>query len=342
MTLTQTAALTKRGLVLFAIFIMGSIVAFTSYKIYKTYYYQPPPPPEEQPTTKFGILPRPNIPESSSSAALTYSLDTQTGSFPNFPKLAKVYFVPQLGTTLLAPEKVQQLATILGFPNGPTVESVTQYHFTDSNGGNLTIDLNSANFNFDRPATDSAELSQLTLDNQDKTISDFKNYLTNKNLIEDSLSNGRGAVTYNSSSQNTSDHALVTIWPEDLESQTSKSMKLPILTPSYNQGLIKATVTKAPLEKYKYVSVDFTFWNADSNSASTYPLKKVDQAYSELLKNQAFIIQKPEKQPISVSKVYLAYLETKNYSPYIQPIYVFEGINFAAYVPAIADNFLSK
>lgn len=342
MTLTQTAALTKRGLVLFAIFIMGSIVAFTGYRIYKTYYYQAPPPPEEQPTTKFGTLPKPNLPESSSSATLTYSLDTQTGSFPNFPKLAKVYFVPQLGTTLLAPEKVQKLATILGFPNGPTVESVTQYHFTDSNGGKLTIDLNSANFSFDRPATNSAQLSQPTLDNQDKIISDFKTYLTNKNLLQDSLSNGRGAVTYNSSSQNTSDHALVTIWPQDLESQTSKSLKLPILTPSYNQGLISATVTKASQEMFKYVSVDFTFWNADPNSASTYPLKKVDQAYSELQKGIAFIVQKPDKQPISVSKIYLAYLETKDYSPYIQPIYVFEGPDFDAYVPAIADNFLSK
>ncbi len=335
MTLTQTAALTKRGLLGFAIFIMASIVAFTGYRIYKTYYYQPPPPPEEQPTTKFGILPRPNLTESSSSAALAYSLDTPTGGFPNFPKLIKVYFVPQLGTTLLAPEKIQNLATILGFPNGPAIENVTQYHFTDQNGGKLTIDLNSANFSFDRPATDSATLTQATLDNQDKIISDFKTYLTNKNLLPPSLEKGRGAVTYNASTQGASDHALVTIWPEDLDNY-------PILTPKYTQGLINATVTKAAQENYKYVSINYTFWNPDPESASTYPLKKIDQAYSELQKGPSDIILKPGTQTVSITKVYLAYLETQDYSPYIQPIYVFEGPSFAAYVPAIADNFLSK
>src|SRR5579884_652533 len=187
MTLTQTAALTKKAMWAFAAFLLTCAIIFVSYKIYYNYYYLPHLPKKvELPDTKFGLLPSLNLPvatNSASSSAYTYSLDTQTGSLPNnLPKIIKVFFVPQLGTTLLAPDRVQNLAEQLGFLNGPEVVGDTQYHFTDQNGGKLTIDLNSGNFSFDRPATDSATLTDQTLGDQNQLVNDFKNYLGNKGL----------------------------------------------------------------------------------------------------------------------------------------------------------------
>lgn len=333
MTLTQTAAITKRALLGFFALIFISVTAFLGYQIYRIYFYRPPVK-IILPETSFGALPKIQFPEATSSAKVyDFHLDTETGNLPgNFPKIVKVFFVPQLGTTLLAPQKIQQLSTDLGFPNGPDITDQTQYHFTDNNGGKLTVDLNSGNFSYDRPATDSALLITLPMANQDQIATDFKNYLSIKGLLKQSLVKVRSSITYNGSILTNSTQADITIWPEDLEG-------LPIVTPNPKKGLITATVTKAPQENYKYTKMNYTFWAPDPQNASTYPVKTVTQAFEDLKNDSGYISIPPDKNPVSITNVYLAYLETPDYSPYIQPVYVFEGPLFSAYVPAITSQY---
>lgn len=343
LTLTQTARLTKRTLVGLTILGFLLLITFISYQIYYYKYYLPHKPPvEEKPTLLFGLLPPVNFPQSSvSSSNYSYSLATTTGGLPtDLPKLVKVYFIPQLGTTLLAPEKAQSLATSLLFPNGPDNTSTTQYHFSDSSGGQLTLDLNSGNFKFQRTASPSAEASSATrvnalLPDPTKIISDFKNYLSNKGLLKEDLKNGRSKVIYDNSSQADSQIATVSIWPSDLD-------KLQIVTPDPNIGLIKAVVTKFQDEALKYASLNFTYWGEDTKTFSTYPIKSANQAFTDLKNGQGVVVIEPKLPQVSLTSVRLAYYQSEQYSPYLEPIYVFEGENFMAYVSAITPEYLSK
>lgn len=337
LTLTQTANLTKRALVgsmaLFFLIIIGII----GYRIWYYSYYLPHKPPVEiKPDTKFGVLPPPQYLESSASASnFSYSLDTATGGLPtDIPKIIKVYFVPQLGTTLLAPEKARDLANSFLFTIGPQVINQTQYRFIDDSGGEMIIDLNSDNFHFSRTASSSATLDP-TMADSGKLVDDFKNFLSNKNMLKDDLKDGPSKVYYDSADPKDAQSAQVTVWPSGLD-------KLDIVTPKFNFGLVTTTVTKYQEEASKYTELSYTYYSPDPNNSSTYPIKTPDQAFNDLKSGQAVVVVEPQKPQVSITKVSLAYFESDTYSPYIEPVYVFEGQDFAAYVTAITSDFIAQ
>jgi len=329
MTLTQTAILIRRGTIVALIAVVLVIIGAVGYKIWHQYYLSSLPPVEEKPEMKFGVLPKLNFPPSMvSSSNFSYSLDTVTGGLPQTPQLLKVYFIPQSGVSFLAPEKSKTLAQNLGFPIGPQIISASQYKFTDENTNELTIDLTNSNFHFQTSitengtATSSADLKNLSnqTSNQVKLIDDFKSYLSSKNLLREELQNGRSYAAFG-------ENTIVSIWPVNLDN-------LPIVSASPNQSLVKTTITKT--EKEEFIRLDYTFWVIDQTTFSTYKLKTSEQAFADLRSGLGFISLEPKKPEVSISSVYLAYFESEEYSPYLQPVFVFEGPDFAAIVPAVA------
>ena len=331
MTLTQASVWTKRGIVFLILSIILGIVASVGYKIWYQYELSHRPPVEEKPEVKFGTLPKVLFPSSNiSSSNYSYSIDTVTGGLPQTPKLAKVYFIPQTGISLLAPDKAKRLAENLGFPNGQEILSQTRHKFTDNQNGSLTIDLSTGNFHFQRSvATDSALLQKIPFSDKDQVIGNFRSYLASKGLLIEDIQKSRAEVVFDSPSPVQSQTAQVSIWPSDLDN-------LPIVTANLHRGLIGGTLTQATDEKNKVTKVDYTFWSIDKTTFSTYPLKTAEQALSDLRAGLGFINTEPEKPQVSISSIYLGYLESEDYSPYLQPVFVFEGPGFSALVPAIA------
>lgn len=319
------------------VFIFLLITAFISYQIYYYQYYLPrKPKPVILPQVLWGKLPPPNLPQSSTpSANLSYTIATPTGSLPtDIPKIVKVYFLTQLGTSLTALDTAKTFAANLAFPNGPNVINQTQYQFSDSSGGNLTIDLGSGNFSFERVATTSGVLEDSILPDQTTLVNNFKSFLASKNLLKDDLKNGRSKVTYDQLAQQNSTRATLTIWPSDLNNYQ-------IVTPDFNSGIIKAIVGKARDDINRYLSLNYTYWGPDPNTTSTYPLITPDQAFNRLQAGEATIVLSPLKSNVSITNIRLAYFESDQYSPYIEPIYVFEGENFVSYLPAIDPKYLT-
>lgn len=336
-TLTDTAKLTKRALLFLGAFTFLLITLIISYQIwYQKYYLPNKPPVVEKPTTSFGKLPPPLFPASTTpSSSFSYTLSTDTGGLPtNLPTILKVYPVPLLGTTLLAPEKAQGLANSLGFGNGPDIQNPTQYQFTNDFGGILLIDLNTSNFKYQRVASSSATFNPI-LPNQDQLSGDFKGYLQGKNLLSDDLKAGRVKVDYSALSQKDATSAAITLWPDKLNN-------LEVVTDNPNLGLINTTISKAQSETDKYLKLDYTHWSPDPNTASTYPIKTATQALNDLKANQGVVILSPKTNQISLTSVKLAYFEETSYEQYIEPVFVFEGENFMAYVPAITSDWLSS
>lgn len=331
MTLTQAAVFTKKGIIGSFIFVLSAIICLIAYQLIYTNLLLPHQKIAILPNRKFGVLPRPQFINSTvSSSSLSYSIDTTTGSLPQgLPAIMNVYYVPQLGTTLLAPDNISKLANSLGFNTGPNVVNTTQYIFTDANGGQITIDLNSANFTFTRPVDPGASYDPI-LPTSDQIVSNFTGFLSGKNLMKDDLQGGRSNVLFNHTSYRDSDTAIVSIWPKDLNG-------FKVVTPQFTQSNIRATVTRATDDNSRYIQMEYTYWQPDQTTFGTYAIKPISQAFQELQNGKGTIVENPGGSSASITDAYLAYYEPDTYSAYIEPIYVFEGTNFAAYVPAITE-----
>lgn len=332
MNLTQTATFTKRAILLSIIVVILGIVVSVGYKIWYRYYLSTLPPIEEKADEKFGKLPQILLPKSVvKSSNFSYLLDTTTGGFPQMPKVIKVYFIPQAGVSLLAPAKSKDLAIRLGFNSEAQSLSEYSHQFSDGSGGSLTVELTTGNFNLlKRVATDSATLDS-SLPDQVQIIAQFRDYLQSKNLLSAELKDGRSKVIYDNPDFSQAKGAIVSIWPQDFDEK-------PIVTSNFNQALIKASITIDTDEANKFKEVRYIYWPIDKTTYSTYPIINASDAFEDLKGGKGYISLEPNQPQVSITSVYLAYYQSEQYTPYLQPVYIFEGPNFAALVPAIHSN----
>lgn len=338
MTLTQAAVFTKKFLLGLGIFLFLFILVWGGYSYYKAYIYKPPAAPEPQPDFKFGKLPFINLePNPISSDNYTYSIDTETGNLPSdFPKLIKVYLIPQAVAGFLAPDRAKTVANSLNFLNGPNIVSPNVYEFTDELGGKMVINIDTGNFSYQHNiASPSAEIASQPLPNESALGNNFKNFLSSTGLLKPELTNGRTFVNYENGNPVTANQADVSIWQNDIE-------EYEIVTPQYNKSLINSLVLKAEKDADKFAAMNYTYWPIDKENFATYPLKPVKTAFEELQQGRGYVSREPDDFNVSISNVKLAYLLTEKYSPYLQPVFVFSGIDFVGYVPAVPDEYISN
>lgn len=317
MTLTQIAIFTRRTIVLSTIVLIVSVLGFIGYKIWLNYYLSTLPPVEEQPDTKFGVLPAPDFPQRPvSSSNFSYSLDTTTGGLPKFEKIIKVFFLPKTYATFLSAQRSQDLAEKFGIKTPPQILSETNYvHKEDDK--TLEVNLDSGNFRFKKEATPSAG----ALDSDDKLAADFKNVLSFLGVLREELKNGRSKAV----------GAQISIWPEDLNGKA-------IFTPEFNKSLINAEVFGSAGNLDNYLSLNYTSFPIDESTFATYPLKRAEEAFEDLKQGKGVVMIEPPKPQVSITSVYLGYYSPESYTPYLQPIYIFEGPQFVAFTSAISQT----
>ncbi len=340
MTLTEAAAATKKGIIVFVITLIVIFTTWAGWHYYYNYIYLPGlPKVVEQPTLVFGLLPQVNFPESViSSGSYTYTLDTETGGLPDdTPRLFKVYSIAQLATDLLALDRAKSLAKSLQFNETPLAISATQYKFIDDiKGGELIVDLDTGNFKFRRnAATGSGENYQNIEDfiDEQSQIQNFRGFLSSKGLLKDQLKNGKGLAVYNNPVKRESTLVTVNLWQDPVD-------EYPIVTPKFNEGLIKAVSDMNRNNDKRYILLDYIFWPIDLENFGTYPIKTAAEAYEELQNGDGFIAIEPRTSSVSIAKVYLAYYLSEDYSNYLLPVYVFEGQGFAGLVPAVVSDYI--
>lgn len=347
MTLTQAAILTKQLIFFTILLTVVGIGSFVGYRAWYSYYLSTLPVVEEKPDTRFGILPPPDFPSSNvSSSNFTYSLDTITGNLPklneneDFPKIIKVYFINKPNASLLSSERSQELASKFGITTQPQILTDTQYKFTQDEK-TLDVNLDSGNFSYKNLATNSATQS---LDNDNKLVADFQSILRSLRVFKDDLTKGRTRIILLKQSgtdltptqlRTESIAAQVSLWPQEIEGKH-------IFTPEFNRSLISATVTQTTSDLKNYRLLDFTYWPIETTLSATYPTKTPDDAFADLQSGKATIIIEPGKPQVSITSIYLGYYLSQNYTPYLLPIYIFEGPQFVAYVSAIDKTFVGE
>lgn len=346
MTLTQTAIIVKQIIALSIIVLVLGLTSFIGYKIWYVYYLAHLPAVEEKPDIKFGLLPPPDLPKANvSSSNFSYSLDTTTGNLPKagidtgFEKIVKVYFVTQTFATLLSSERSQNLAEKFDLIVAPEILSETKYKFSDKEE-NLLVNLDNGNFSYTKEATISGKTA---LDDDNKLISDFEQTLSALGVLKDDLKNGRTKVTLLKNTEgkliptqlrSETEAAQVSLWPAPVDKKS-------IFTADFNKSLVNATVVGTTDNLNNYLSLNFSHYPIDSTTFATYPTKTSEAAFDDLKNGKGTIIIEPNKPQVSITSVYLGYYLPENYSPYLQPIFIFEGPNFVAYVSAINEQFQS-
>lgn len=340
MTLTQTAILTRRTILGLIIFFVLATTSFVGYRIWYARYLASLPPPQEQPDKKFGIIPVPNFLKASvSSSNFLYALDTRTGGLPQFSKLVKVYFMPKIGVTFLSPDKAIALAEKFGIRAIPEVLSENLYKFSESDK-TLTVNLETGNFTYHKQASPAAQ--ELLTDNQEKLAQDFLNLLSTKGLLKEELKASPTKVVFlkfaadqliPAQGQFEAYAAQISLFPKPIDSA-------PILTGDFNHSLVEAVVERGAKDLENYRFLKFIFWPVDLEVFATYPSKTSTEAFDNLRSGKGTIIVEPPTPQVSVTSVYLAYYQSDAYSPYLHPIFVFEGPSFVAYVAAVRDEFL--
>lgn len=335
MTLSQTAVLTKQIITVSIITIVVSLVSFIGYKIWYAYYLASLPPVEEKPDIKFGQLPYPDFPQASvSTSNFTYSIDTSTGNLPKvgtdkgFEKILKVYFVTKSYASLLSGEKSKLLAEKFDIKNPPQILSETNYLFKD-NLKTLDVDLDSGNFVYKNEASISGRES---LDDDIKLISDFETKLEILGILQEDLKKGRKHVL--KIKNNDLEFAEISLWSPSINDK-------PILNSQFETSDFFAKVYKSAENLENYLSINYTYYPIDLSTFATYPTKTAETAFEDLKNGKAVTILEPTKPNVSITSIYLAYFLSKNYSPYLIPIFVFEGPHFVAYVSAISEEFHS-
>lgn len=319
------------------------VISFIGYRIWYAYYLASLPPVEEKPDTRFGLLPDPDFPKVSvSSSNFSYNLDTQSGSLPQagvdpgFEKIIKVYFVTKPYASLLSSDKSAALAEKFAITDAAEIVDETVYLFR-KDGKILTVNLDSGNFKFSDEATKSAKEG---LDDDNKLILDFKNTLQRLEVFRDEFNNGRTKIVMLKSEgdklvptqlRSEAIAAQISIWPETIDKKL-------IFTPDFNKALINATVVEGADSLDNYLLLNFTHWPPDTTTFATYPTKSAEVAFQDLQTGKGVVIIEPAKADVSITSVYLGYFLSENYTPYLQPIYVFEGPNFVAYVSAITGQ----
>lgn len=338
MTLTQTAILVKQVILISSITLFLGLTSFVGYKIWYAYYLAHLPPVEEKADAKFGLLPLPSFPKGNvSTSNFSYSLDTTTGGLPKvgidpgFDSIIKVYFVTQTFATLLAPEKSADLAQKFGIMSQPEILSETKYRFKDQNK-TLEVNLDSGNFSYTRQASISA---QINLDDDNKLVSDFESSLSALGVLKDDLTNGRTKVTPLKVAGSETVAAQISLWPAPIDKKS-------IFTADFNKSLINAIVVGSTSALDNYLSLNFTYYPVELSTFATYPIKTAEAAFDDLKEGRGIVIIEPNKPQVSITSVYLGYYLSDSYSPYLQPIFVFEGPNFVSYVAAISEAFQSQ
>jgi len=321
MTLTQVAIITRRTILGFAILVVLGTISFIGYQLWYANYLASLPTPEEKPDVKFGILPEPNfLPSHVSSSNFSYKVATETGGLPDFGKIVKVYFMPKAAATFLAQDKASALASKFNIDTPPEASSENIYKF-QKDDRILNIELDSGNFVYKSGATPS---SQFNLADSESIISNFRNVLLNLGISKEELRSSHGKI----------EGSKILIWPKDIDSK-------PIVTANFVTSLVKAEASFPASLPEHYSLINFTFWPVDLTTFSTYPIKSSSVALDDLKTGKGVIVIEPRSPQVSITKAYLAYFQSEFYSPYLQPVFVFEAPNFVAYVPAITNEYIS-
>lgn len=320
-------ALLALGVVIFLFFQGGSFIQ-------KVFFPKPPPPPEE----KFGELPSPTFPETSTPIP-EYRINTVSGQLPVFSDRIRVYEMKQNQASITALKTAKDNAANTGFTENQTAVTASTYSWTNPKTQSvLEMDIITHDFTITKNLSNNEEV----LNGQSLTSSNATESVFN---IIDIL--GANTEDIDTTKTQVNDYAIVeyTFLPADpfMQKKITKVTlfqnpvdKIPIYYPVYNDSILFFYLTFIPRVS-EIIEASYVHKVPNLNSFSTYPLKSTSQAFEELKKGEGYIVNPTTDDIVDITDVSLGYyIDGSTEQKYLLPIIVFQGKNdFEGYIQAI-------
>jgi hypothetical protein len=295
------------------------------------------------PTIGFGILPPVSFPKQE-PRQLSYRLETVSGKLPSMPTLAEVLMVKAQRPNLLALERSQEDATILGFKVNPDKVSDTTYRWVIQNPApmSLTASIYDGRFIWKTDWSSNPNfLAVKTLPTQNQAIKEARDLVGKVEDDPTDLTEGEATISYlkgfNGAFQPATSLADADFVQVDLYRRPYNDL-YPFVTSQSQQGVVRAILSGNP-RAGRILQVEYNYFLVDYASVETYPLRPIAQAWQELQQGKGYIASlDPGVTEIVVRNVELGYFDSFEPQQYMQPVYIFTGDNeFVGYIQAVKD-----
>lgn len=177
MTLHQATIIMKKTLIVFGAIFGGILLILFLFQVGMLLKNLLFPPERKPPTHLFGKLSKITFPENATNKPLTYTINTVTGGFPDFPDRLSVFQVFQPQPNFLNLNKTRQKVAALGFSGESLIDiplGDAKYEWREATGMQRIIIFNTITFNFSLES----------------------NYLSSSNVLNaKSIPNKEGAIT---------------------------------------------------------------------------------------------------------------------------------------------------
>lgn len=337
-TLADTALFSKKFLivaVLGLITILAVILLIGFGKSIKNSLFPLKPPPA---TVAFGKIPKLDLSEGiKASGGIQYSLETVSGDLPSLPDKLKVFQNMEEETSFGALDATKQRVQVLGFNNTPQLEGgnlVT--FFSKGRGGqakSLRINVSTNNFEYKIDFEKDQALISSRPPTPEVAISMADEFLRNFNLQTAEFPRDKaftklyrieGINLIEVPSLSSSNLIEVVLERADID-------KIPVISPNFSAPSVKVLVSENEV-----VSAEVNKQNINFHKFSSYPLKGARAAFNELVAGNGYFNKNLSDKKFSIREVGLAYLETKAFQGYLQPVYVFKSDSgLVAFIEAV-------
>lgn len=333
------------------------------------------PPQIAPPNQALGELSAIEFPQSSIDNKFTYTLNTVSGTLPDYPDRIIVFPLKAQEPSLLNLEETKTKVQNLGFVDqqGKAIPEISlgsgKYEWSDPRGINRRITFDIVTFNFTLTSKYLASLTTFDtryLPTEQKAAETAKDFLDTIQLFPEDIDltktenpqtdtnyntfpklfNIKNGVLVPTTSLSNAKVIRVDFYQKDVEYELDtgrkdapkSKMKLPIRYPQPPFSTMSFWISSGQ-SKAEVGAAKFVHHSIDNsnNPPATYPIKTAKDAFEELQSGKAYIAAYYGlEQQILISNVYLAYyLDDKN-PKFLMPIIVFEGQDgFFAYVSAI-------
>lgn len=317
------------------------LVLFFAVRAGKSIFNLISPPPPAPPTVAYGKLPAIDLSSGiQSDTNISYKVETISGDIPNLASRAKVFKIKRGEDTFGILGKAEEKAQALAFSPTPEEMTASQLTFVDPKivDRTLTIDTSTGNFKLDSNFYSDPEV----IDTRPKSIESAKsiaveflsNFETNQKLyppekMTTSLFRIENGGLVDAISLSFANLVKVNFYKADLD-------KIPVLYLNADDPLVWALVSQSSVLKAEK-SVN----EIQKNNFATYPLKGASTAFKQLEQGGGVFNKLPQSDIFIIRNVKLAYIETRKFQPYCQPVYIFEGDDgVMAFVGAVSGEWI--
>ena len=356
MTLTELTYYVRK---IFPLAVLGFILLFIFYIIYKIAELTSPPPQVAvvpTPTPAFGLITEPKFENTPKSPAnKEYFLDTVSGVPETATASAKIAFIPLLTANFGFKEKASILAKELGFDEVTQETKLTDNLYTIvDKAKRLEFEVNTFNYTYTQDITSETKqvFAGAIMPSADIIKSKALDLMRKLSRYPEEVSQSTQTITYFAYKEASGSASTAEVVQDpgsanmvEVDFFPPKFNNFESVTPKYFTSPNYIVFVPQKNDKDVVMRAQIKVYEASKAQVSSYPLKSGDDAFAELTSGNGYLIAGniDGLQRVNIKRMYTAYLYPDYYTQYLTPVYVFTGDNgFVAYVPAVSPLWVQK